>query len=114
MSSFVGHFVSSPSEREKMERIASTGKKEIKEDEEKNVQKQKNNLHAAPSSTCCKYNRSLPPLYHPQIICKYAFQGGTSDLIISGLVTNGTAKICCRGLILALFYSTVVIKNDFG
>ena len=28
--------------------------------------------------------------------------------------TNGTAKICCRGLILALFYSTIVIKNDFG
>ena len=37
-----------------------------------------------------------------------------SDLIIPGLVTNGTAKICCLGLILALFYSTVVIKNDFG
>ena len=34
--------------------------------------------------------------------------------IIPGLVTNGTAKICCRGLILALFYSTMVIKNDFG
>ena len=29
-----------------------------------------------------------------------------SDLIISGLVTNGTAKIYCRSLILALFYST--------
>ena len=26
-----------------------------------------------------------------------------SDLIIPGLVTNGTAKICCRGLILVLF-----------
>ena len=38
----------------------------------------------------------------------------TSDLIIHGLVTNGTAKICCRGLILALFYSTMVIKNYFG
>ena len=38
----------------------------------------------------------------------------TSDLIIPGLVTNGTAKICCLGLILALFYSTMVIKNDFG
>ena len=38
----------------------------------------------------------------------------TSDLIIPGLVTNGTAKICCRGLILALFYSTMVIKNGFG
>ena len=37
-----------------------------------------------------------------------------SDLIIPGLVTNGIAKICCRGLILALFYSTEVIKNDFG
>ena len=37
-----------------------------------------------------------------------------SDLIIPGLVTNGTTKICCRGLILALFYSTVVIKFDFG
>ena len=37
-----------------------------------------------------------------------------SDLIIPGLVTNGTAKICCLGLILALFCSTVVIKNDFG
>ena len=37
-----------------------------------------------------------------------------SDLIIPGLVTNGTAKICCRGLILALFYSTMVIKNYFG
>ena len=37
-----------------------------------------------------------------------------SDLIIPGLVTNETAKICCRGLILALFYSTVVIKIDFG
>ena len=34
-------------------------------------------------------------------------------LIISGLVTNGTAKICCLGLILALFYSTMVIKSDF-
>ena len=40
----------------------------------------------------------------------YAF----SDLIIPGLVTNGTAKICCLGLILAPFYSTMVIKNDFG
>ena len=37
-----------------------------------------------------------------------------SDLIIPGLVTNGTAKICCLGLILALLYSTMVIKNDFG
>ena len=37
-----------------------------------------------------------------------------SDLIIPGLVTNGTPKICCRGLILALFYNTVVIKNDYG
>ena len=38
----------------------------------------------------------------------------TSDLIIPGLVTNKTAKLCCLGLILALFYSTVIIKNDFG
>ena len=39
-----------------------------------------------------------------------------SDLIIIGLVINGTAKICCLGLILALFYSTVVIKikNHFN
>ena len=37
-----------------------------------------------------------------------------SGPIIPGLVTNGTAKICCLGLILALFYSTMVIKNDFG
>ena len=37
-----------------------------------------------------------------------------SDLIIPGLVTNGTAKLCCRGFILVLFYSTMVIKNDFG
>ena len=37
-----------------------------------------------------------------------------SDLIIPRLVTNGTAKICCLGLILALFYSTMVIKKDFG
>ena len=37
-----------------------------------------------------------------------------SDLIIPGLVTNGTAKICCRGLILVLFNSTMVIKNGFG
>ena len=37
-----------------------------------------------------------------------------SDLIIPGLATDGTAKICCRGLILSLFYSTIVIKNDFG
>ena len=37
-----------------------------------------------------------------------------SELIIPRLVTDGTAKICCLGLILALFYSTVVIKNDFG
>ena len=36
-----------------------------------------------------------------------------SDLIIPGLVTNGTAKICCRGLILVLFNSTMVIKNGF-
>ena len=27
----------------------------------------------------------------------------SSDLIIPGLVTNGTAKICCLGLILTLF-----------
>ena len=33
-----------------------------------------------------------------------------SDLMIHGLVTNGTAKMCCLGLILALFYSTMVIK----
>ena len=32
------------------------------------------------------------------------------DLIIPRLVTNGTAKICCLGLVLALLYSTVVIK----
>ena len=32
------------------------------------------------------------------------------DLIIPGLVTTGTAKICCLGLILALFESTMVIK----
>ena len=38
----------------------------------------------------------------------------TSDLVIPRLVTNGIAKICCHGLILALFYSTMVIKNDFG
>ena len=38
----------------------------------------------------------------------------TSDLIIPGLVTNGTAKICYRGLILALFNSTMVIKIGFG
>ena len=38
----------------------------------------------------------------------------SSDLIIPGLVTNRTAKICCGGLILALFYSTMVIKNYFG
>ena len=38
----------------------------------------------------------------------------TSDLVIPGLVTNGTAKICCLGLILVLFYSIMVIKNDFG
>ena len=38
----------------------------------------------------------------------------TSDLIIPGLVTNGNAKICCRGLILVLFNSTMVIKNRFG
>ena len=37
-----------------------------------------------------------------------------SDPIIPGLFTNGTAKICCLGLILALLYSTMVIKNDFG
>ena len=37
-----------------------------------------------------------------------------SDLIIPGLVTNETAKICCRALILALFYSTMVIKNYSG
>ena len=38
----------------------------------------------------------------------------SSDLIIPELVTNKTAKICCRGLMLALFYSTMVIKNYFG
>ena len=40
----------------------------------------------------------------------------TSDLIIPGPVTNGTAKICCLGLSLALLNmcSTVVIKNDSG
>ena len=38
----------------------------------------------------------------------------TSDLIIPGLVTNGTAQICCRDLILALFDSTKVIKKYFG
>ena len=27
----------------------------------------------------------------------------SSDLIIPGLVTNGTAEICCLGLILVLF-----------
>ena len=43
----------------------------------------------------------------------YSFTSG-SDLIIPGLVTNGTAKICCRGLILVLFNSTMVIKNSFG
>ena len=37
-----------------------------------------------------------------------------SDLIIPRLVTNRTAKIRCLGLILALFNSTMVIKNDFG
>ena len=37
-----------------------------------------------------------------------------SDLIIPGLVTNGTAKICCHGLSLALFNSSMVIKNGFG
>ena len=37
-----------------------------------------------------------------------------SDLIIPGIVTKGTAKIYCLGLILALFYSTLAIKNDFG
>ena len=37
-----------------------------------------------------------------------------SDLIIPGLVTNWTAKICCLGFILALFCSTMVIKNEFG
>ena len=42
------------------------------------------------------------------------FDISCSDLIIHGLVTNGTAKICCHGLILALFYSTMVIKNYFG
>ena len=40
--------------------------------------------------------------------------GTSSDLIIPGLVTNRTAKICCHGLILALFYSTMVIKNYFA
>ena len=34
------------------------------------------------------------------------------DLIIRRLVTNETSKICCLGLILALSYSTMVIKND--
>ena len=37
-----------------------------------------------------------------------------SDLIIPRLVTNKTAKICCCGLMLALFYSTMVIKKYFG
>ena len=35
-----------------------------------------------------------------------------SDLVIPGLVTNGTAKICCLGLILEQFYSIMVITND--
>ena len=48
-------------------------------------------------------------------LCASLFDIGIiSDLIMPGLVTNGTAKICCRGLILALFYSTMVIKNYFG
>ena len=41
------------------------------------------------------------------------FTHENSDVIIPGLVTNGTTKICCLGLILALFYSTMVIKNNF-
>ena len=36
------------------------------------------------------------------------------DLVIPGLVTNGTAKICCLGLILVLFYNIVIVKYDFG
>ena len=36
----------------------------------------------------------------------------SSDLIIPGLDTNRTAKIRYLGLILALFYSIMVIKNE--
>ena len=32
---------------------------------------------------------------------------------INGLVTDGNTKLCCRGLILALFQSTTANKIDF-
>ena len=49
-----------------------------------------------------------------KVICDKGSLHMISDLIIPGLVINGTAKICCRGLILVLFNSTMVIKNGFG
>ena len=45
--------------------------------------------------------RSSPQLCRKDIFSPYIQY--ISDLIIPGLVTNGTAKICCLGLILALF-----------
>ena len=32
---------------------------------------------------------------------------------ISGLVTDGNAKLCCQGFVLALFKSTTACKIDF-
>ena len=42
----------------------------------------------------------------------YIFHLGPNNTRTS--VYNGTAKICCLGLILALFYGTMANKNDFG
>ena len=60
----------------------------------------------------------LPVLHYSAVYTFWSFVfivrlSSTSDLIIPGLVTNGTAKICCLGLVLALFYRTMVIGNDF-
>ena len=65
--------------------------------------------------TVCKTPPTSLPIFTEKLLqlCYITLHAG-SDLIIPGLVTIGTAKICCRGLILALFYSTEVIKNDFG
>ena len=56
------------------------------------------------------YPRTVPSTFGQNPYNEEIVISRTSDIIISGLVTNETAKICCLGLILALFYSAVVRK----
>ena len=62
MSTFVGHFVSSPREREKREEIVEEMKERDREERETGikVKKQKKQKHSPSTLTCYKDSRPFP------------------------------------------------------